>query len=246
MCSLIVLRGFDADFPLVVAANRDERIDRKASPPGLWQGERRRMLSPRDRVAGGTWLAIDDAGRFAAITNLAGVPPVVDAPSRGHLPHLVLDHDDLDQGVDAVLARIAEHAHSGFQLVVADRDRIVIVHHEGGDARRVEWSDRVLVATNEHEAGQLEARGLAAALLPTLDIERRLDALAVVLRDRGGAGQHAMLKRGEHYGTVSSSLLALPHRDPGQLIWRYAAGPPDTAPYRNYGNLARLLAPPSE
>jgi hypothetical protein len=246
MCILIVLRGFASEFPLLVAANRDERLDRKAAPPGLWVGTTRRLLSPRDRVAGGTWLAVDDRGRFAGITNLAGVPNVPDAPSRGHLPHLVLDEPDLDAGLARVQRRVREHAHSGFQLVVADRRRLLVVRHARGALDVTEWGEPVLVLTNEHAPGVLHPRGLNAALAPHASPERRLDALATVLRDRGGDGQHAITKRGDGYGTVSSSLLAIPADDLEQLVWRYAPGPPDVTGYRNYGNLARRLLPDDE
>ena len=241
MCSLIVLRGLHASHPLVVAANRDERTDRRASPPGLYEGARRRLLSPRDRVAGGTWIAVDDRGRLAALTNVHGQPPVIDAPSRGHLPHLVLDHDDLGEGLAAVRERVAEHAHAAFQLVVADPSRVVVLRHVGSELRQVEWDEPVLAVSNEHAPGQLALRGLQPALAPGLSVSQRLDALAHVLRDRGGGGHHALLKLGEHYGTVSSSLVAVPRRDPAELVWRYAAGPPDRTPYRDYGNLGRHL-----
>jgi hypothetical protein len=243
MCLLIVLRGFHADHPLVVAANRDERTDRMAAPPGLWVGERRRLLSPRDRLAGGTWLAIDDRGRFCGITNLAGVPPVDGAPSRGHLPHLLLDHDDLERGIDAVLTRVAAEPYSGFQLVVADAGRIEVLRHKAGRVDRRAWADPVLVASNEHGPGELALRRLSPARVPSLPLPARLDALAEVLRDPGGDGQHAVLKRGAGYGTVSSSLIAVPLGDPAALVWRYAPGPPDVTRYRDYGNLGRRLLP---
>jgi hypothetical protein len=104
----------------------------------------------------------------------------------------------------------------------------------------------VLVVTNEHAPGQLQPRGLAPALSPGLELEARLDALARVLRDRGGDGHHAICKRGESYGTVSSSLVAVPADDPVRLVWRYAPGPPDTTEYRNYGNLGRRLLPEAD
>lgn len=243
MCILVVLRGFHPDHPIVVAGNRDERTDRHAAPPGLWVGLHRRLLSPRDRVAGGTWLAIDDRGRFAGITNLKGVPPVPEAPSRGHLPHLALDATDLDAGVAAVRRRIEEHAHAGFQLVLCDGRRTVVVRHARGVLQVVDWVDPVLVVTNEHEPGQLVLRGLGAALAPGLALARRLDTLANLMRDRGGEGLHPICKRGDAHGTVSSSLLAVPRADPLQLVWRYASGPPDVTEYRNYGNLGRRLLP---
>lgn len=243
MCILIVLRGFHESFPLVVAGNRDERTDRRAAPPGLWVGSHRRMLSPRDRTAGGTWLAVDDRGYVAGITNVAGVPPVPEAPSRGHLVHLVLDAKDLDAGLAAVRARVREHAHAGFQLVAGHGRRLVIVRHVRSELTITEWQDPVLVLTNEHGPGQLQPRGLRGAVAPNLDLERRLAALGNVLRDPGGEGHHAICKRGEGYGTVSSSLLAVPAGDPERLLWRYAPGPPDVTEYRNYGNLGRRLLP---
>ena len=242
MCSLIVLRGVSADHPLVIAANRDERTDRKASPPGLFHGDRRRMLSPRDRLAGGTWLAVDDLGRFAGLTNVFGQPPVVDAPSRGHLPHLALDQHDLDAGVAAVLRKLDQHPHSAFQLVLADARRIVVVRHVAADVQVTEWTAPVLALSNEHPPGAWSPRGLEPALRGELPIDERLAALATVLRDQGGDGRHRVCKHGEHYGTVSSSLVAVPRAGVGELIWRFAPGPPDRTTYRNYGNLGpRLL-----
>jgi hypothetical protein len=120
---------------------------------------------------------------------------------------------------------------------------VLVLRHVRGELVRTEWTEPVLVLTNEHGAGRLRPRGLAAALGHALDVHGRLAALAAVLRDRGGDGHHAICKRGESYGTVSSSLLAVPDGDPERLVWRYAPGPPDVTPYRNYGNLGRHLLP---
>ncbi|MBL8727835.1 MAG: NRDE family protein [Planctomycetes bacterium] len=243
MCILIVLRDLHREHPLVVGGNRDERTDRPSSPPGLWVGERNRVLSPRDRLAGGTWLAVDPHGRVAGITNLASVPPVPEAPSRGHLPHLALDQPSLDAAIAAVRARVGAEPHSGFQLVLADAARTVVLRNTEAGLAVLEWTAPVLVLTNEHAPGELSPRGLPPALQPGLDLSRRLELLAKVLQDRGAAGHHAICKRGDGYGTVSSSLLAVPAGDPRTLIWRYAAGPPDATAYRDYGNLGRRLLP---
>lgn len=246
MCILIVLRGGHGDHPLVVAGNRDERTDRTASPPGLWVGSRRRVLSPRDRRAGGTWLGVNDRGVFAGLTNVAGSLPVPDAPSRGHLPHLALDADDLEQGLAAVVARLAEQPHAAFQLVLADAQRIVVLRHVAGAMQRWDVREPLLVVTNEHAPGALAPRGLGAAAAPALPLPQRLDLLAAVLRDRGGDGHHAVCKRGDGYGTVSSSLLAVPREPARGLVWRYAAGAPDAVPFKDYGNLGRRLLPETE
>jgi len=109
-----------------------------------------------------------------------------------------------------VRARVEAAPHSGFQLVLADAGRTVVLRNTGAGLAVIEWPQPVLVLTNEHAPGELTPRGLAAALVPTVDVARRLDLLAALLRDRGAPGHHAICKRGEGYGTVSSSLLAVP------------------------------------
>ena len=87
------------DYPvfLLVASNRDEERSRPSSPPGLWVGERRRILSPRDRRAGGTWLAVNDRGMLRPQAGQHG----------GHrLVQLALAHaQELERGASGVTER---------------------------------------------------------------------------------------------------------------------------------------------
>lgn len=241
MCSLFVLLGVDPEFPIFVAANRDEDRARLASPPGLFVGERRRMLSPRDRRAGGTWMAVNDRMWFAGLTNVAGVARRPEAGSRGVLPHLVLDADDLDAGVAEVERAVAAGGQDAFRLLATDGRRALLVSRTGGALRVDAVAGPVFALSNEHALGELTVPGLDRIARDPLPAAARLDALAPLLLERGTAGRHAVLKTGGAYGTVSSSLLALPRADPGALLWRYAPGPPDVTAYRNYGNLGRRL-----
>lgn len=243
MCLLILIRRPDAEYPLVVASNRDEARDRKASPPGLYVGERKRMLAPRDRVGGGTWMAVNEEGMFAGLTNFAGLPQR-DLPStRGDLPHVVLDHDDVDAGIAAVLSRCAAEPFNPFQLLVANARRaVVVLHHGEGEPDVVEPDDPVLVLTNEHRLGELELP--IPDLAPDAPIDVFLGSLKPMLLDAGGVSGHRIMKKGGEYGTVSSSLVAIPAADTLKLLklrWLYAAGEPDVVQYRDYGNLAKRL-----
>ncbi|MEQ1634545.1 MAG: NRDE family protein [Planctomycetota bacterium] len=241
MCLLIVLRGMFATHPVLVASNRDERIDRKASPPGLWVGGRERVLSPRDREKGGTWIGVNARGTFAGLTNVQGVPVPMGATTRGVLPHVALERSDLDAGIEAVREIVGAQPFGGFQLVLADAHRTVVLRHDTKGLATIEWSDEVLVVTNEHAPGQLRLPDMNEALVRRATPEAQLQALRPLLLDRGGEGRHPVLKRAQGYGTVSSSLLAVPANDPMQLQWWFAAGAPDVVEYRNYGNLARRL-----
>jgi hypothetical protein len=241
MCLLIVLRGVAPGHPVVVASNRDERFDRKAAPPGLWVGQRRRVIAPRDREAGGTWLGVNDRGLCAGLTNIAGAPQRSGAATRGMLPHLALDQDDLEAAVGAVRAAVLANALNPFQLVLCDGRRTLVLRYRDAMLGVESWAPPVLVVSNEHEPGQLELPGLSAALPPALELGDRLDRLATLLLDPGGAGRHAILKKGDGRGTVSSALLAVAESGPNALVFRYAAGPPDVTAYRDYGNLGRRL-----
>lgn len=243
MCLLIVLRGEFADHPIVVAANRDERKDRASSPPGLWVGRRRRVIAPRDRVAGGTWIGVNDRGMFAGITNIAGEPPVPGSASRGSLPHQALDTDSLPEAVTVVRAALATGPWSPCQLVLCDGRATVVIRHVRGLTESREHP-ATTVLSNQHAAGTLSLPALPAAqAAPAGDAATRLELLRPLLLDRGGDGRHPVLKDDGDHGTVSSSLLAVPAADPTRLLWLYAAGAPDRIPYRNYGNLGRRLLP---
>ena len=89
MCTVIVAWQCYPDAPLVIAANRDELLGRPSDPPLLLTSEPPRW-GGRDRLAGGTWLAVDPAGRIGAVTNRhpGGVLPTLDASrrTRGTLP----------------------------------------------------------------------------------------------------------------------------------------------------------------
>src|ERR1700682_4554219 len=84
MCLILVAWRAHADYPLVLAANRDEFHARAAAPAAWWQDPK--ILAGRDLVAGGTWLAVAPDGRFAALTNDRDPAlPQRDARSRGEL-----------------------------------------------------------------------------------------------------------------------------------------------------------------
>ncbi len=239
MCLLIVLAGLDEEYPILVAGNRDEFRHRTASPPGLFVGSRRRMISPRDRQAAGTWMAVNDAGFFAGLTNFGGLRAPPDASTRGDLPHLVLDGENIADGVRAI--ETGGRSYNPFQMLVSDGSVIHSITGDGGVIEHIEIEGGVAVASNEHRVGGLEIPGLEEVCAPGQPPEARIDLLKTILLDRGGSSGHPILKKGGDYGTVSSSLVAVHREDPRRLIWWYAAGESDDVPYRNYGNLGRRL-----
>lgn len=85
MCLMVFAWRSHPDYPLVVAANRDEFYARRTRPASWW-GHAVSVLAGHDEEAGGTWLGITRRGRFAALTNVrAPNERNPHAPSRGTL-----------------------------------------------------------------------------------------------------------------------------------------------------------------
>ena len=122
MCLIVIAHRMSPEYPLVLAANRDEFFDRPTHQAHMWPNGS--MIAGRDLLAGGTWLGVGLDGRFAAVTNVrepggngAG------SRSRGELPLDYLSGDlppaeYLAQRVD----RFDEYA--GFNLLVGDLDSV--------------------------------------------------------------------------------------------------------------------------
>jgi uncharacterized protein with NRDE domain len=69
MCLLLVAYRAHADYPLIVAANRDEFFRRPTTPAQFWDNDPD-VLAGRDLSQGGTWMGVNKNGRFAALTNV--------------------------------------------------------------------------------------------------------------------------------------------------------------------------------
>lgn len=84
MCLIALAWQRHPEFPLLIAANRDEFHVRPTRAADFWP-DHPGLCAGRDVAAGGTWLGITRGGRFAAITNRRGHPAPPAAPSRGLL-----------------------------------------------------------------------------------------------------------------------------------------------------------------
>src|SRR5258705_12096759 len=77
-------------WPLLLAAVREEFVDRAWDPPAAhWPREAPGVVGGRDRIAGGTWLAVrPDQPAVAALLNGQRLPPAANGvrPSRAGRP----------------------------------------------------------------------------------------------------------------------------------------------------------------
>lgn len=117
MCLILVAWRAHPEFPLVLAANRDEFFSRRTSGADYWP-DIPALLAGRDLEAGGTWLGITRKGRFAALTNYREpTRQRPKAPSRGAL---VADFLAADLSVDDYLDHLDPSSYNGFNLLLGD------------------------------------------------------------------------------------------------------------------------------
>lgn len=90
MCTIIILKNVHPEYPVIVAANRDEYLSRRTSN-AMVLTKSPRTVGGRDEKSGGTWMGANEYGIFAAVTNQRTFA-AADAKkaSRGDIPIEIL------------------------------------------------------------------------------------------------------------------------------------------------------------
>jgi uncharacterized protein with NRDE domain len=242
MCLLVFATRLRPDLPLAVGANRDERLDRPAVPMDVLRADGPRVLGGRDLLAGGTWLAVNEHGVVAGLTNRPLVDEGRDASkrSRGELPLALASRSSARAAVDALLADTRSSDYNPAWLAVADRDALFTVDLTGNDVPAVtEHPPGLHVFENRPPGTESLKVAHVRTLLGRLD---DLDEDDLVGRIAGALADHEMPEEGEErfrpgraacvhgeaFGTRWSGVVTVPAEGPPGV--RYAAGPPCTTP----------------
>jgi hypothetical protein len=239
VCTVVVLIRPDHPWPVVLAANRDERLGRAWDPPGAYWPDQPGVVAGRDRTAGGTWMGLNRHGVAAAVLNRQGsLGPAPGKRSRGELPLLSLAHPTAGEAAEAITALDASQWRS-FNLVLADATGAVWVRGPGQgrpQARRLAPGLHMVTAHDPDDPDSPRvARHLPRfAAAPPPDPVQGWQAWQDLLSDQRGdpAEQLNVTPRGG-FGTVCASLLALPAH--GLPVWLFAAGPPHAVTFQPVG-----------
>ncbi|HXW47435.1 MAG TPA: NRDE family protein [Streptosporangiaceae bacterium] len=254
MCLLIALFQVVPGAPLVVAANRDERLDRPAVAMTVLRDSGPRILGGRDELAGGTWLAVNEHGLVAGLTNqpsAQGRDP--SKRSRGELPLAFAVHERAATAARAMRAKLDPARYNPCWMLVGDRESLFFVGIDDGPRA---WFERLGPGLHVLENAPLDAqspkaefvRGLVRAELDrqgtdpaafVAGLERVLSshqpAVAEPRTDDTGRTWppeiSAPCVHTEFYGTRSAMTVAVPAD--GQPGVRVADGPPCQVPFRD-------------
>ena len=254
MCTVVILSRPGHDWPLVFAANRDEMTGRPWLPPGRHWPNRAEVVAGRDQLAGGTWLGLNDWGVIAGVLNRPGsLGPDEALRSRGELPLEALDHAEASAAADA-LSNAEPSSYRPFNMVIADAlDAFWLRSPGNGEPIQAAPIPKGLSMVTAHDMNDTSSPRIRH-FLPLFENARPPDPetgdwsewQALLASRQGDApedtpddtlddspGGAMTFATGTGFGTLSSSLLALPRpgREDAKPVWLFAPGPPDETPY---------------
>jgi len=235
VCTVVLLVRPGEAWPLLLAANRDEMLERAWDPPGAHWPALPGVVAGRDRTAGGTWLGLNATGVLAAVLNRPGsLGPRPGRRSRGELPLLALAHETAEAAA-AAIGRLEARAYRRFNMVLADAAGAWFVRGLAAGAPQARPLPPGLHMVTARDPNDLASPRVARHLprLRQAEPPRPPDdwaAWRTILADRSGPieSQINVEPRGG-FGTVCASLIGLPRA--GRPVWLFAPGPPDRADF---------------
>jgi hypothetical protein len=242
MCTLVILRRPEHPWPVIIAANRDEMVDRPWLPPARHWPDRPETVGGLDVLAGGSWLAVNRHGVAAGILNRIGtLGPLAGRRSRGELVLEAVDHADASIAAEA-LTQLEPRSYRPFNLIVADdRDAFWLRHADPTGvlpvtARALPVGLSMITSGDLDDGASPRIRDYLPRFraAPPPDPERG-DWAAWEALLASDAGDPAAGPRGamnfateEGFATVSSALIALPRlgRPGAHQLFRFAGRRP--------------------
>jgi len=213
MCSIVLAFKMDPERPFVVGANRDENLDRPSLPTAIWEVDGCQIFAPRDHVAGGTWIGINQRGVVAAVTNRFGETRNSDLKSRGELVTDALKHSSAAEA-RSWAERLVAKEYNPFHLLVADVDSGFILVGRHGSQLLEGLMPGLYVLTERSHAGAQVPRELVFQ-------DAFLGGLPTLIELKTLLSQHENLSLDSpsveipdfNYGTRSSWILELGDTD---------------------------------
>jgi len=244
MCTLAIYFQMTDDYPVVIAANRDEYLDRPAAKPTTLC-ERPHIVGGKDLRAGGTWLGVNQYGIVAGLLNRRTEAPNPDARSRGLLCLDTLRRRTAREAADFAGAQRAQD-YNPFNLLIASRDAAFVAYNRIERIEVVELKPGFHLLTNL-DANDFECPRISASyakfaelgkdvgfrrdpLLRRAQLQKLLADHNTQLDPRSGR-PNSICMHLDAYGTRSSSQIFL-GRDTADIEHYFASGPPCQTAYQ--------------
>jgi uncharacterized protein with NRDE domain len=237
MCTLLIARDVVLPRSVLLAANRDENPGRPTDPP-LVLSDSPRIAGGRDRLAGGTWLAVREGPAAVALLNRRDASGSGRAAQRSRgLLTLDVAAAPPEKARARALELVTQTQYAPFSLVYATPRECWILVNEGGAPRVVEVTPGWHVLTHQELDDPTEPRAayLAERFSRTPPSPANAEAAAIeILREHGEHGTPPVCLHDGRMVTVSSSIVFLSE---AQVRYAHAEGRPCEHEFRDQSRL---------
>jgi uncharacterized protein with NRDE domain len=243
MCLLVAISRLIPGAPLVVAANRDEWVDRPALAMTSLS-ETPQIRGGRDERAGGTWLATSESGLVAGLTNVPMIaPPPVPRRSRGELPLMLAQFPSALEAARALQSSIRSEEFNPCWMLCGDRHALVYLDLSMPGPPHAEPLEPGIHILENRPLGPSPKTDFVRARLgqPPSDLDALTRLLESLLASHEippaartpGYGRPETSAACVHvgaYGTRSAQIVIVPDRGAPRI--RFTAGPSCTSPWQ--------------
>ncbi len=236
MCTLALYFQVFDDWPVVIAANRDEFFDRPALAPRKL-AEQPEIVGGLDLKAGGTWLGINQYGMVAGLLNRRSVQAPNPKPRSRGLLCLDALKETTPSKAAWMVSRQRPQLYNPFNLLLVSPQEAFVCFLSKGRIETVRLEPGFHMLTNL-DVDDFECPRISRAY-------RRFAALECFCGDPTKLGElladhegfdpalprsSALCVHLETYGTRSSSIIAI-GRELANACHYFADGPPCRAPF---------------
>jgi hypothetical protein len=243
MCMMAILYRVARNCPILIAANREELFSRPTQYPKIQAGTPRTVCGT-DRVAGGTWLGVNQHGLLITVTNRPKAGAPLDPRSRGLLCRDLLDSRTAREASQRAVKELQTGCYAGANYVCLDAKFGAVVYG-GNRIEVVELTPGLHTLSNGNLNDPHDQRHEFIQRMLTLHkLDSAVTFLAVASRafsrKPDAEGRRGVVLTGGDFGTVSSSLIALA-RKMQHSIFQHCDGPPSDRPYEDLSALLRQV-----
>ena len=225
MCLILFAYQVHPQFPLIVAANRDEFKNRPTAAAHYWE-DSPYILAGRDLEKMGTWMGVSKKeGKFAALTNYRDLNQLVDGKrSRGELVANFLNENQSINEYSKELQATKEQ-YPGYNIIFGNHDHLYYYSNVSNDLKQLTPGIYGLSNHLLNTDWPKVAKGKKQLHECVNDPSLHVDSLFQILTDRTKAPDHLLPNTGvskewertlsslfiqtDHYGTMCSTVLTL-------------------------------------
>jgi hypothetical protein len=258
MCTLVLFFRVFPDYPIVVAANRDESLSRPSSPPTqLWSLPW--VYGGQDLLAGGTWLGVNEWGVAVGVLNRQAFTAAdLRCRSRGHLCLDALKQKSAEAAVQSITTQ-TDYSYNPFNLVIADSASAYVMDNQSATLTIRQLSTGIHFVTNRDPNDPTCARiarfsprfaeiggSFSTGPFALHDLFGTLHRQMAQHADSPGDARDSLCLHLDDYGTCSSTLMAYSRKE-RRYNYYFAPGPPCQTSYQQISLPRAALAshPPS-